>query len=119
MLSPKKDPLWIGPEIKNERQRYLLKILNKKIPQPKLIRHIAFTHKVQSFVSPQKDPLKIDPDEDILFLRRKVAECLAQDKPKKNQTKDCPDCGKTFDAGYILERHIQRVHGTKVYVLCM
>ena len=104
MLSPKKDPLWIGPEIKNERQK------------SKLIRHIAFTHKVQSFVSPQKDPLKIDPDEDILILRRKVAECLAQDKPKKNQTKDCPDCGKTFDAGYILERHIQRVHGTKVYV---
>ena len=94
MLSPQNDPLWMGPYIKTKKE-------------------IPFTPKGQTFVSPQKDPLKIDPDEDILILRRKVAECLAKDKTKI-RTKDCPDCGKAFVEGYILERHKQRVHSNKV-----
>ena len=52
----------------------------------------------------QKDPLKIEPADDILILRGKVTE----DKSKTNK---CPDCGKTFEVAWQARRHIKWVHG--------
>ena len=59
----------------------------------------------------QKDPLKIEPADDILILRGKVTE----DKSKTNKTKECPDCGKTFEVAWQARRHIKWVHGEKVF----
>ena len=74
-----------------------------------MIRHIAFTHKGHSFVSPQKDPLKIDTDEGILILRRKVADCLAKDKTK-NKIFLCEQCDAKFANNDNLQRHVRQVH---------
>ena len=65
---------------------------------------------------PDKDPLKIEPDEDILLSRRRVAEYFVNKKSIKSKTNDCPECGKTFELPRQTRQHIRRVHGDKVCV---
>ena len=68
-------------------------------------------------LSPQKYPLRIanvayqEEEKDIDFEGIKV-ENLVENKVVPKSI-NCSDCGKTFEAGYFLRRHIQRVHGDK------